>query len=447
MGRNKKSMPREAGERKRSDATLFAVFAGVTLIVGLFFLVVCAITIRGVAAAQNWDAVPCVIETCEYVVYDDIQSLNFVYRYTYAGNEYRSDRLDMIPGSMGDDGPWETAIFDRYPVGSEAVCYVAPNSPANSVFDRQHGSDSIRTLWLLSFPFLCIGVGFSIAFTKKVISDRMNSATRPNDSPIDVPTVPRRISPTSKLLMLVAGPGRSNSVWLFIVGFTFVFVMFRGPSALEDAWKVLPREQLTSGQVTGVEKLTHSEWSEPLFEYEFSFQVGDSSHRGSSATLGKQYVLDDTVEIAFNAEQIEHAIIVGARPSGFPRWIGVWALVVVGVLVLFYLRAFAQNWRALYLLQNGVAVVVRQPSDREISQGNCTQSYEVDGKTHQIGFTAVGAADELTALYDPKCPRRYLVLNGLEHHLKPDVAMLPFIDNLIDLSIPPLSLFAIYLLL
>lgn len=451
VGRNKNPMPQESGENTLTDSTLFAILAGATLSVGLFFGVIYTYTVRGIAAAENWETVSCVIEASEFVVHDDddgvMRVLNFVYRYTYEGREYRSDRLDMVPGTMGDDGPWEKAIYDDHPVGTEAVCYVDPNNPVQAVFDRQHGSTSTRTIWMLAFPFLCMGIGFSLACAKKVVSNRLQSVSPPSEFPVEASVPPRHVSPVSTLLILGASPRGSGGVCALLVGFAFVFVAFRGPEALQDAWEIGQRDQTASGLVTKVEKLSFREWGIPLYEYEFSFQVGDRNHRGNSATPGKVYSLDDPVEIAYNPQQLEHAIIVGARPSGFPRWIGVGALVIVGALVLFYLQVFATNWLAWRLLRNGRIAVSQQPGEEENSQGIHGPYFEVDGNLHQIRSAPLNPTAQVKVLYDPKSPRRNLILNGLEHHLQPSNSILPFVDGFIDLSIVPLSLLAICLLL
>jgi len=136
-------------------------FAVITLLIGGGLLIDKYNTITGFADAENWISTPCTIEKSEFIQSDDGGGwLEFSYRYEVNGISYSGDRLDMLPGRMGNDDTWEAQIFKDYPIGTTATCYFDPSNPARSVFDNQHGAGNLPNLLLISLPFLTIGTVF-----------------------------------------------------------------------------------------------------------------------------------------------------------------------------------------------------------------------------------------------------------------------------------------------
>ncbi|MEX2188648.1 MAG: DUF3592 domain-containing protein, partial [Pirellulales bacterium] len=164
-----------------SPVVAFALFAVVSLAVGIGMFTVRHYALSETEAARDWVETPCVVEESKFARSDNRNAadgrptLDLVYRYEFAGQTYRGDRLDLLIGSMGDDEAWERRLFERFPPGARTVCYVDPNDPANSVLDRDNAATKSRNLWLLSFPFLCVGCGFTLA----LVTSLVDSAVKP----------------------------------------------------------------------------------------------------------------------------------------------------------------------------------------------------------------------------------------------------------------------------
>jgi hypothetical protein len=230
---------------------VFLLFAVVPLVVGIALLAVRGATLAGVEEAKDWIAAPCLVEQAEFETHDGRRSLRLVYRYEIEGAEYRSDRLDLLPGSMGDDDTWERKLFEAHPAGSRAVCYVDPGDPASAVLDREHGVEGANRLRLLAFPFLCVGGGFLLAIAIRVSSGWKAAASRRRDDVEGAPEPPpRRIGVVAALAIIVGGPGGSQTVWLFFVGFSFVFVILGGPTAFADLFPWPGEQQRIEGRIT-----------------------------------------------------------------------------------------------------------------------------------------------------------------------------------------------------
>ncbi|MCA9433841.1 MAG: DUF3592 domain-containing protein [Candidatus Omnitrophica bacterium] len=102
--------------------------------------------------ARDWVEVPCTILSSEVESHDSGDSITYsphiVYRYTYEGKEYTSERYDFRGGS--------SSFYDRhaevvrsYPSGSETVCWIDPENPSEAVLNRDFG---LGELW----PFLIL---------------------------------------------------------------------------------------------------------------------------------------------------------------------------------------------------------------------------------------------------------------------------------------------------
>ncbi|RIK75604.1 MAG: hypothetical protein DCC68_20875 [Planctomycetota bacterium] len=282
MARNA-SQDEAGGEAGGANQWLaFLVFAVVSLAVGIGMLTIRHFALAETDAARSWVETPCTIEKNEIVrgsSSDDRPSLDVVYRYEFGGATYRGDRLDLLIGSMGDDTAWEQRIRERYPPGAKAVCYVDPADPTNSVFDRDHAATKSRNLWLIAFPFLCVGTCFSLAILMGVAGafgtkgpwDSVRAAKRGWGDPILPP--PRKISPLQRAVVL-AGPLGSQLAIPFFVGFTFVFIALDGPNQYGQLIWPETRDQEATGKVTAVRELAHRELYRSVYEYDVEYEVG-----------------------------------------------------------------------------------------------------------------------------------------------------------------------------
>lgn len=134
------------------------VFFSVFLLAGLvFFGVLFVRPVLKIMQAKNWLEVPCTILSSEVRSYRDSDGntqhrADIFYRYTFEGEEFRSNQHQFLAMS-GDES--SRSATQRYPAGSEAVCYVNPNDPSEAVLEREFTTGLLLGL----FPLLFVGVG------------------------------------------------------------------------------------------------------------------------------------------------------------------------------------------------------------------------------------------------------------------------------------------------
>jgi hypothetical protein len=337
----------------------FVLFALVSFGVAAALLAVRHFALSETEAARRWVETPCVIETNEWTRPRGRKriSLELVYRYEIAGKSYRGDRLDLLAGSMGDDAAWEKRIFERHRPGSRAVCYVDPDNPANSVFDRDNAATKSRNLLLLAFPFLCVGTTFSLViaiFVTAVVGkpslDVQTAAQRGWGSPPSPP--PRKVSLLQRAAVL-AGPLGSQVALPFLVGFTFVFAILDGPNQYRQLIWPETRDGEAQGSVTSVRQLPHRELHHSVYEYEVAYEVDGTRYTTTGATWGQEYDRGDEVTVMFPTDRPEKGVIAGARQSQFAWWHGAIPLAVVVLLALGLTGMYAHNFRVMRLLACG----------------------------------------------------------------------------------------------
>src|SRR5690606_7770662 len=73
------------------------------------------------------------------------------------GVEHHSDRYHFMSGSSSGRSGTQ-AVVDRYPPGSEAVCYVDPNDPTQAAIERGYTADLLYGLIPLVFASLRVGL-------------------------------------------------------------------------------------------------------------------------------------------------------------------------------------------------------------------------------------------------------------------------------------------------
>lgn len=114
-------------------------------------------------ASGNWPQVPCVITKSELNSHSDSDgttySIEIEFRYTYENFEYNGGRYDFNHvSSGGQDSKLE--VIRRYPVGSQATCWVDPSDPTTAVFSRR-----IPGVVFFVIPFTSIFIVVGLAIT------------------------------------------------------------------------------------------------------------------------------------------------------------------------------------------------------------------------------------------------------------------------------------------
>ncbi|GMV95284.1 MAG: hypothetical protein AMXMBFR82_50620 [Candidatus Hydrogenedentota bacterium] len=394
-----------------------AMFGVGAILFGVYYT-----TETGIRAARDWVEVPCIIEVSEYVQGDaGDRSLQMTYRYEYDGQIYRSDRLDMLPGSMGDDGNWEDELFENHPVDSEAVCFVNPRDPNEAVLDREHGSAGARNIRLLSFPFLFAGAAFYVSEILGWFRSRSpaDAAVAAGIDPLDLPPPPRRAGIGRCLAIVVGAPVMTQLAWAFLVGFVFVFRIMEGPAMLRDLWP--SSEQRAQGIVTKVTPLDTYEFEQQVYAFTFEYDMDGISQRGESHARGNRYDAGDRVEIVVDPERPETARIEGSRNREVPLWVALIFGAPVPLLAFGIVAGYVSNFRSVGLLRNGVLTRARRVSAASAPMPDGADPYAnlpkfffaVDGAQHRVDPRShvPSNEDEVAVLYDPRNPALNLGLN------------------------------------
>lgn len=118
--------------------------------------------------ARGWIETPCAIRASELVECSDgdgtTYRLKVVYTYSVNGQDMESDRFHFLGGSSSSAG-WRRRMLERYPAGSETVCYVNPANPAEAVLYR----DWVPDYWfgLIPLLFSLVGIAGLIALLRR----------------------------------------------------------------------------------------------------------------------------------------------------------------------------------------------------------------------------------------------------------------------------------------
>lgn len=291
-------------------------------------------SLRNLHAARSWVETPCVMEKSEWHNHEDGRSLDLVYRYEFDGRQYRGDQLDPVVGSMGDDDVFEEFVYETYPVGSRATCFVNPRDPSQSVFDRDHGADAPRRMWLLAFPFVSAGLGFGLMLIAAVVGGRRSATDAPKPEPLAITTTPgpppRRV-PWRTRMVVLAGPVSSQLAWLFVVGFTYVFILLDGPAIYGGLLDVWSDKATVRAKVTDVRAQDEREFYATVYQNTVTYNVGGKTYTSDSFTRGRKYQEGDQVTVTYKTDNPQQATIEGARSSNFPWWV---SSIPLGVLLL-----------------------------------------------------------------------------------------------------------------
>lgn len=198
-----------------------AIFAGAGL---LFFAFLGPRLVGRWWAARSFVETPCTVLSSSVKTVPgsegDMYAVDVRYAYTFQGRRYVSDRYDFSAFSSNDRAGEQKAA-DRYPAGSEAVCYVNPNDPSEALLKRGLG------IWVLAagFPLVFVAVGVGIAVGAIFVRRRR---LRAGDRAVVVPAGgavvsrgPTRLQPVTSRATRIAMAG---CVALFWNGITWLFV-------------------------------------------------------------------------------------------------------------------------------------------------------------------------------------------------------------------------------
>ncbi len=365
------------GSEIKSGLGILAAILAFTLIpagIGGGLLYLRHATMRDTEAAKSWTETPCTIKKCEWVSSssdDGGSHLDLVYSYEVDGETYENDRIDLLIGSMGDDDIMEKRVYESHPVGSTAVCYVDPNDPQNSVFDREHAANATGRLWLLAFPFVCVGAGFALMLLRVIVIAVFGGGTvDDSDAPNHVlgQREPPRSIPWHTQIAVLAGASGMQVAWLFVVGFSFVFIILDGPACWARLFDVIPTDLVVQGTITNVDAQDGHEFGMTVYRNFFEYEVEGQTYTGDSFTRGKKYDKGDTVEINCDSDDPTNGSIGGARPSEFSWWhssipLGVLALLLFGLVCM-----YKQNIRALWLMRVGELATARRLQGKTASE-------------------------------------------------------------------------------
>ncbi len=400
-------------------------FAAVPLGVGGALLYLRHHALATMEAAQSWRETPCVVEVCEIKSSDDDDYLEFVFAYEIDGKKYSSNRIDAVIGRIGDDDLFEEWIHDSFPPGASAICYVNPDDPTEAIFDREHGATAPRRLFLLAFPFLCVGLVFLALFVAALlIPDRNGKVGSHHEDVLSFfrATTPRRSLSIATRAAVLAGPASSQLAWLFLLGFIFVFVIMDGPAQWMQLLDIGQKRLTVTGVVGDVRAVDSHELSMPLYQYVVEYEVGGQVFENINFMRGRRFAEGDAVPVRIDPAAPEAGVLLGARSGELTWWHSAIPLGVV-VLLLSGLTSMAlHSWRVLRLLRDGlIAESMPLTGQAESANGNegvatlrSSFSFEVDGNHYPaLRFSASDKSrrnQQTLVLYDPKNPMRNVVL-------------------------------------
>jgi len=151
------------------------VFFAIFLFVGLFFMYLIADSVvMPYIRSGNFVQIPCTITRSEVSDRMDdgsrLYAAEIEYDYEYLGQKYHSDKTGFSDSSGSWKGSYQ-AVVDRYPLGSQQVCFVDPEKHDYAVLERK---------W--SWMFLMLGIPglFVLVGTGGIIGVLMPSRPKRN---------------------------------------------------------------------------------------------------------------------------------------------------------------------------------------------------------------------------------------------------------------------------
>ncbi|HPF41676.1 MAG TPA: DUF3592 domain-containing protein [Phycisphaerae bacterium] len=339
----------------RSVGIVIAVLALACLSVGLGLHYFRHSAVKTLHDARNWIATPCEITKNEWVSGDGDRSLVVSYTYRVGDETFTGDTLDAVPGRFGDDDEFEEMIHRAVPKGARTVCYVDPTDPSHAILDRDHGADAPRRMWLLAFPFTSVGLAFLVFG----VSACLGGATQPSPGdPIAEATAlleqaPPRNIPLLTRLALLAGPSTDQIVWLFFVGFAYVFIIMDGPASYARLLNLSRPNATTIGHVTDVRDAAQEELFVGVNQFNVEYSVDGQTYATKGFLRGKPYDVGDEVRVEYDEENPAAGGLAGARATSMTWWHSAIPLGVLMLLGLGIVGMYGRNYRLQRLIRRG----------------------------------------------------------------------------------------------
>ncbi len=121
-------------------------------------------------SARNWPEAPCVILASEVKTNrdsdGDTYSPELRYRFPMDGKDLESTRYGFM--KISGSHRWAKEIIERYPVGSNTVCYYNPQRPDQAVLNRNLGWSILFGLIPLVFVIVGGGIVFATIFGYRI---------------------------------------------------------------------------------------------------------------------------------------------------------------------------------------------------------------------------------------------------------------------------------------
>lgn len=174
--------------------------------------------------AQKWAPTPCVVESSEVRSHSGdstTYSIEISYRYTCGDQAHTSNRYNF--SSMSSSGhKSKQAVVDRYPPGTETICYVNPKAPHEAVIDRGWHWE-LLIFGSFASIFALVG-GLGLLFAGRLTLSKDPIATIPKAEPhTDGPVVLKpKYTPVAKFVGITIGA----LVWNGFIGVFSYFVFF-----------------------------------------------------------------------------------------------------------------------------------------------------------------------------------------------------------------------------
>lgn len=196
----------------RGNTGCLIAFGAVFFLFGSFFVVM--FSVRPFVQSQiarGWTERPCRILSSEVSESRDSDSTTYGvairYEYTFDDRRFEGDRYDFARISDGDRGE-KALIVARYPVGSEATCWVDPKDPSRSVLTREYTFRPFLTLFMLIFP--------TVGLVVMVAGWRSRRGTA--DAPIPKTVVAPRMRPDrSRGLVVLTSDEKAGTIALVVL--------------------------------------------------------------------------------------------------------------------------------------------------------------------------------------------------------------------------------------
>lgn len=134
----------------------------------VFFYFLTVSPLLSVMSAKSWRETPCTILRSEVKSHGDTYSVDVEYVYEIDGRTYNGTRFNFLTGSSSGTER-KQRMADKYPVGSQAFCYVNPDDPTDAVLNLELTAGYAIGCFGLIFMF----VGMIVSFTLRRRTERV----------------------------------------------------------------------------------------------------------------------------------------------------------------------------------------------------------------------------------------------------------------------------------